>query len=308
MLVRVSSWIWVGLGMIAVSVAAASCAEGHSSTGSDAAVAVDAGPQSKCGPTAGLKCGVSEASEDDDDAGRAYSSDPTCGVDEDPRWHFQLYYDTLPVASPKRSGVSGAENIPVHIDVTGTVMSAGDGVPSDLEALELSGLATDIRHVRMKIAEHMFTIVTHGIPNFGASLRAGSEVELSHHDDTIAYIVAPRGPITTSLRAQGTTLFQYSFSAYELNVPAGFTVKLGESYCSAHDRCRTWTGHTLEIADTSGKTLSVRPGKSGSLASYTWFAGSAVDEGERHTPTRADLAFRCAESSLNATEFLAVRD
>ena len=290
-----------------MSVAATSCAEGHPFDSSDAAVATDATPQSKCEPASGSKCGARDA-HDDEDAGRAFSSDPTCGVDENPRWHFQLYSGTSPVASPKRSGVAGDENTPVHIDVTGTVMSAGDGVPSDLQARERSGLAADVRHVRMKVGEHMFTIVTHGIANFGASLRAGSEVELSHHDDTIAYVVAPRGPITTSLRAQGTTLFQYAFSAYELNVPTGFTVKLGDAYCSAHDRCRTWTGHPLEIADASGKDLSLRPGRSGTLAGYTWFAGSVVDEGERHTPTEADLSFRCADSSLNATEYLAIRN
>ncbi|HET8935035.1 MAG TPA: hypothetical protein VFN67_16415 [Polyangiales bacterium] len=298
MQLRGSSWSWAGLGMIVVSVAAAGCAEGHSATGSDDAA--EASPQSTC-----TSCG---ASADDEDAGRVLSSDPTCGADEGPRWHFQLYYDTARVATPKRSGVSGDENTPVHIDVTGTLMSVGDGIPSDLATRELSGVATDIRHVRIKVAEHTFTIVTHGIANFGAGLRASSEVELSHHDDTIAYIVAPRGPVTTSLRAQGTLLFQYTYSAYELNAPAGFTVTLGEEYCSAHDRCRSWTGHALEVADTTGTNLSLRPGKSDTLAGYTWFAGSVVDEGARHTPTQEDLAFRCTDSGLNATEYLVVRN
>lgn len=305
MLLRVSSRVWVGAGMIAMSVAATGCAEDHAAVGDDAAVAADAGPESKC---RGLKCGVRDASSDDEDAGRAYSTDPTCGVDANPRWHLQLYDGTSPVATPKRSGVSGDENTPVHIDLKGTVTSAGDGVPSNLKARELTGLATSIRHLRVKTPDRTFTIVTHGIANFGAGIAAGTEVELSHHDDTIAYIVAPRGPIATSLRAQNTTLFHYGFSAYELSPPTGFTVKVGDAYCSAHDRCRTWTGHALAIKDATSKLLSLRPGQSGTLTGSTWFAGTVVDEGTRHTPTQADLDFRCTESSLNATEFLMIRN
>lgn len=285
---RVSSRVCVALGMIMMSGAAAGCAEDHSPAGDDAAVAPD-------------------ASADAEDAGRADSTDPTCGVDTAPRWDVQLYEGTSPVATPERSVSSGVENTPVHIDVKGEVTSAGDGVPSDLEARELPGLATNIRYLRVKTADQTFTIVTHGIANFGAGLAAGAEVELSHHDDTLAYFAAPRGPLTTSLRAQDTTLFLYAFSARELSPPPGFEVKPGAAYCSAHDLCRTWTGHALAITDTSSEPLSLRPGQSGALAGYTWFAGSVVDEGPRHTPTEADRGFPCWENTPSATELLMIR-
>lgn len=65
---RGSSRGWIGLGMIAMSVAAGGCAEGHSAVpqfdAGDAAITTDAGDQSKCKPS-GSKCG----SRPDDDAG-----------------------------------------------------------------------------------------------------------------------------------------------------------------------------------------------------------------------------------------------
>lgn len=217
----------------------------------------------------------------------------TCGLPEEPRWGFDLYEDTTQIVIPTRGGKS--------IAVSGTVTGVGDGVPSDLERAEGE---ENLRHVRVKAADHTYTVVVHGVTGFSAALAPGAEVTFSHHDDTCG-LCGP-GNIVTSLKAADMVVVQYARAPEHPTLPEGFSVELGDELCQGRSHCIAWTGHRLEVTSPNDVTLGFDPGEVDELGDYTIYAGIG-----RHYETKNDLEAdrsSCSDSASNSTvELLFVR-
>jgi hypothetical protein len=221
----------------------------------------------------------------------------TCGLPPEPRWGVEFYEDANCVSVPTRGGKD--------IDVVGMVTEVGDGAPSELSR-DSSGDESDLRYVRVQSSDHAYTIVTYGAPGVAATLSAGTEVSLSHHDDTCEYILCSPGNIATALRTDDSDAIRYVRSPAGAGLPENFSVTFGKELCEGRTHCTAWTGHKLEVMNPSGAALELKPGEADELGDYTIHAGMSRQHKEKNNLESA--RFECADSGSTTTmELLFVR-